>query len=95
MANELQLDAEEQELLDSHERGEWSSIAALQDNLRRYEGYAATVLETAGFISIVLPTQDLKMIQRKAAEAGMPYQSFIASVLHEFVSGQLVEKGRT
>lgn len=31
-------------------------------------------------------------IQTRALEEGIPYQTLIASVLHKFVSGRLVEK---
>jgi len=29
-----------------------------------------------------------------AAEEGMPYQTLIASVLHKYVTGRLVDRGR-
>jgi hypothetical protein len=31
-------------------------------------------------------------IQARALEEGLPYQTFIASVLHKYVAGRLVEK---
>jgi hypothetical protein len=31
-------------------------------------------------------------IQARALEEGVPYQTLIASVLHKFVSGRLIEK---
>lgn len=31
-------------------------------------------------------------IQARALEEGIPYQTFIASVLHKYASGRLVEK---
>ena len=31
-------------------------------------------------------------IQARALEEGIPYQTFIASVLHKYVSGRLTEK---
>jgi len=91
---ELKLDAEERELLDSYERGEWHSIGTLQEKLQQYQTYAAAALEAAGLISIILPQEDLKAIRRKAAEAGVSYQTLIAEVVHQFVVGHLVEKGR-
>ncbi len=94
MTNKLKLDQEERKLLDSYERGEWRSIGALQEKLQQYQAYAMAVLEAGGLVSIVLPKEDLKAIQGKATEAGMSYQTFIASIVHEFVSGHLVEKGR-
>jgi len=94
MTNKLKLDTEERELLDSYERGEWHSIGASQEELQQYQAYATAVLEADGLVSIILPKQDLKAIRRKAAEAGVPYQTLIANIVHQFALGHLVEKRR-
>lgn len=94
MTNKLKLDTEERELLDSYERGEWHSIGARQEKLQQYQAYATAALEAAGLISIILPKEDLKAIRRKAAEAGVSYQTLIADIVHHFVVGHLVEKRR-
>jgi predicted DNA binding CopG/RHH family protein len=94
MFDSLKLDTEERELLDSYERGEWQSVGILQEKLEQYQSYAVAALEANGLVSIVLPKEDLKAIRRKAAEAGMSYQMFIANIVHQFVSGRLVEKPR-
>jgi predicted DNA binding CopG/RHH family protein len=92
MVDELELDAEEQALVDSYERGEWQSIGAFQEKRQEYQAYAAATLETMGLVSIVLPKEDLKAIRQKAAEAGVSHQALIANIVHEFVTGHLVEK---
>lgn len=94
MVDNLELDTEERELLDSYERGEWQSIDILREKLEQYQSYATAALEANGLVSIILPKEDLKVIRRKAAEAGMSYQVFIANIVHQFVSGRLVEKPR-
>lgn len=94
MVDNLKLDTEERELLDSYERGEWQSIDTLQEKLEQYQSYATATLEANGLVSIILSKEDLKAIRRKAAEAGMSYQMFIANIVHQFVSGRLVEKPR-
>ncbi|MGQ9625522.1 MAG: antitoxin [Anaerolineae bacterium] len=94
MANNFKLETEEQELLDSYERGEWQSIGALQEKLLEYQSYATAALEAEGLVSIILPKEDLKVIQQKADEVGIPYQTLIANIVHLFVSGYLVEKPR-
>ncbi|MBX7148660.1 antitoxin [bacterium] len=40
-------------------------------------------------INIRLSAPDLKLLKRRAAEEGLPYQTLIASVLHKFVTGRL------
>jgi hypothetical protein len=32
------------------------------------------------------------VIRRKAVDEGLPYQTLIASILHKFVTGKLVDK---
>ncbi len=36
---------------------------------------------------------DLEGMQRRAVQEGIPYQTLMASVLHKYVNGRLVEKG--
>jgi len=94
MANRLKLETGEREFLDSYERGEWQSVGALPEKLGQYQQYAMAALEAEGLISILLPQEDLKVVRRKAREAGMPYQMFIANIVHQFVSEHLVERSR-
>jgi predicted DNA binding CopG/RHH family protein len=42
-------------------------------------------------VNIRLSSPDLLDIQARALEDGVPYQTLIASVLHKYVSGRLVE----
>jgi len=43
-------------------------------------------------VNIRLSTGDLQDIQVKALQEGLPYQTHIASVLHKYVTGRLVER---
>jgi predicted DNA binding CopG/RHH family protein len=86
------LEAEEQELLDTYERGEWQSVIKLQERLRQYQTYATADLEAIGLVSIALPQEDVKAIREKAAAAGMSSQTLIADIVHRYVSGKLVEQ---
>ncbi|MEK7396884.1 MAG: antitoxin [Candidatus Poribacteria bacterium] len=92
MSKSLKLDNEEQELLDSYERNEWKSTNSLQRKIQQYQTYATANLAAEGLISIVLSKEDLEVIQQKAAEAGTSYQTLIARIVHQFVSGSLIER---
>ena len=94
MTKKLKLDTEEREILSSYESGEWHSTGRLPEKLESYQTYATAQLEAEGWVSIVLPEPDLTAIRRKAAEAGVPYQTLIANIVHQFAAGQLVEKRR-
>ena len=94
MNNSYPLETEERELLDSYERDEWKPIGGTSEALRVYKTYATSALEAAGIVSIHLPQQDLVVLEQRAAEAGMSYQTLIANILHQYLTGHLVEKPR-
>lgn len=81
----------EEEILESFERGEWHSVPNLKDEIARYAASAAATLTKDKRINIRLSSRDLEDVQTRAAEEGMPYQTLIASVLHKYVSGRLIE----
>lgn len=81
----------EEEILASFDRDEWQSVPELKDEIARYASTAAATLIKDKRINIRLSSRDLEDIQARAAEEGLPYQTLIASVLHKYVSGRLVE----
>jgi predicted DNA binding CopG/RHH family protein len=86
-----QLDAEEQQLLEDFERDAMLSVAtpALLEGLR--ESAKATGQKDQR-INIRLSSGDLQAIRTRALQAGIPYQTLISSILHQFVSGDLQER---
>ncbi len=81
----------EEDILTSFEKGEWQSVPNLKDEIARYAASAAATLTKDKRINIRLSSRDLEDVQTRAAEEGMPYQTLIASVLHKYVNGRLVE----
>ena len=81
----------EEEILASFERGEWQSVPNLKKEIARYTSIASISLAKDKRVNIRISSRDLGDIQAKAAEEGLPYQTLMASVLHKFVTGRLVE----
>lgn len=81
----------EEDILTSFEKGEWQSVPNIQDEIARYAASASATLTKDKRINIRLSSRDLEDVQTRAAEEGMPYQTLIASVLHKYVRGRLVE----
>jgi predicted DNA binding CopG/RHH family protein len=81
----------EEDILTSFEKGEWQSVPNLKNEIARYAASAAAALTKDKRINIRLSSRDLEDVQTRAAEEGMPYQTLIASVLHKYVSGRLIE----
>lgn len=86
------LDNFEKELLDAFELGELKSITPKKADLTKYKAAATVTFLKEKRINIRLSSPDLMDIQARALEEGLPYQTLIASILHKYVSGRLIEK---
>ena len=87
----IKLDEEEQDLLESVERGEWKSVENLQDEIERHQRYAKNTLKKDRRVNIRISSKDLEEIQTLAIEDGIPYQTLMSSVLHRFINGRLTQ----
>lgn len=93
--SKAKLDPEEQELLDSFDRGEWKSVADDEAEKIRHQTYAHNTLRKDRRVNIRISSKDLDELQALAIEYGVPYQTLMSSVLHRYVTGRLVDKGRS
>ena len=78
-------------ILHSFEKGEWKPIKNLRKEIERYREAATETLLKKRRVNIRISAMDLEGLQARAASEGLPYQTLMASVLHKFVSGRLVE----
>ncbi|MBU1122139.1 MAG: antitoxin [Candidatus Omnitrophica bacterium] len=88
----MKLNKEEKEILNVYEKGNFSSVPNVKKEIKRYREYAKATLQKNKRINIRISERDLIHIQRKAVEEGLPYQTFISSILHKFIAGHLAEK---
>lgn len=89
----VELDKEEQDLLESFERGEWKSVPNLAEQKIKAKQIAANTLRKDARVTLRLSSSDLARLKQKAAYKGLPYQTFIASILHEYAAGHFTEAG--
>ena len=87
----MKLDADERDILDSVERGEWRPARVPKRGQSRYSRYAKATFRKDRRLNIRISTKDLEAIQKRALEEGLPYQTLIASLLHKYASGRLRE----
>ena len=85
------IDAYEQEILTAFDKGLLKSVVTKAE-LEKFKAAARTTAVKDKRVNIRLSSIDLSDIQVKALVEGVPYQTLIASVLHKYVSGRLVEK---
>lgn len=87
------VDAYEREVLTAFAKGKLTSVATKAE-LEKFRAAARATAVKDRRVNIRLSSIDLNDIQVKALEEGKPYQTLIASVLHKYVNGRLVEKAR-
>jgi len=86
----FELTKEEQEILEEVERGEFRSVENLEQAKKDAIAAARNTLAKTKNINIRLSEKDLQCIKALAAEKGLPYQTFISSLLHQFSNKGMV-----
>ena len=86
------LDKEEKEILNSFEKDEWEKIPGMDREIKRHIEYAKATHRKDKRVNIRISEKDLKSIQRRALEEGIPYQTLISSLIHKYVNGRLIDK---
>jgi predicted DNA binding CopG/RHH family protein len=86
------LDSEEKGILEAFEAGKLIKSKNASKQIKQHKAVAEATFKKDARINIRLSSRDLRSLQARALMAGMPYQTFVSSLLHKFVDGQLVEK---
>ena len=88
----MKLDKEERELLEAYEQGGMKLSSPSKKELDEIKSVAENTFRKDRRVTIRLYDHDLKGIQKKAMEKGMPYQTLISSMIHQYVEGDLIER---
>ncbi len=83
------LNQHEKEIVAAFDRDEMVLHDPTPALLSRFAQAAENTTRKDRRINIRLSDHDLAGIQRKAAEQGIPYQSLISGLIHQFVEGQI------
>lgn len=86
-----ELQPEEKELLKSYEAGAYRSIKKNALERMKYQSYARATLQKTKNVNIRISEKDLVKIKSRAAEKGIPYQTLMTSVIHQYSSKGEVE----
>jgi len=85
------LTKEEKEILDSFEKDEWIPVKNLVKRKKELIAYARNTLRKDKRLNIRISERDLLELQKKAVNEGLPYQTYVSSIIHKFINGSLVE----
>ena len=89
---DYKLDSEELELLESLENDEWQSVKDSDQEIRGHQEIAKNTMKKDKRINIRVSSKDLEMLKTTAVELGLPYQTLVSSILHQYVTGRLVQR---
>lgn len=85
-------DDEELEILKAWEAGALKPVGNMAEQTKAHLKAAEATFKKDQRLNIRISSRDLKSLQARALEEGVPYQTFAASLLHKFVSGHLVNQ---
>lgn len=85
------LTKEEKEILDSFETDEWVPVTDLTKRKKELMAYARDTLRKDKRLNIRISERDLIELQKRAVNEGLPYQTYVSSIIHKFINGTLVE----
>ena len=79
-------------LINSVEQGGWQSVNNFAQMKKALMKAATETAAKDTRINIRMAKRDVTAIKSIALEQGVPYQTLIASILHKYASGQVVDK---
>ncbi|OGK20005.1 hypothetical protein A2866_06285 [Candidatus Roizmanbacteria bacterium RIFCSPHIGHO2_01_FULL_39_8] len=83
------LSNEEKKILDEFERGEWVEIKETKQEKRHFQRYASNTLNKLKNINIRLSLRDLQRIRAQALESGLPYQTLLSALIHQYAEKKI------
>lgn len=84
-----QLDSYEQELNDAIESGQVREVQDMEEEKKRIINIFREAARKDRRVSLRLNDRDLDAIQARAAANGLPYQTLIATILHQVAIGKV------
>jgi predicted DNA binding CopG/RHH family protein len=85
------LDDEERESLEGILRGDYVSVPDLEQSKKEWKEAIANTHRKKP-ITVRIQVGDIDRIRVKALQLGMPYQTLLSSIIHQYASGMLVPK---
>ena len=85
-------DEEELAVLQAWEAGTLKQVNDMAVQAKVHRAAADATFKKDQRLNIRISSRDLKNLQARAIEEGVPYQTFAASLLHKYVSGYLVSQ---
>ena len=86
------LNDDEQEILDALEQDELQSAPNASEQIEIAKAASNNAILKTHRVNLRLTERDFYLAHVKASEEGLPYQTLLASVIHKYLAGRLVER---
>lgn len=80
----FELNKNDQNILDDFETGRLKRVKNMKRESLRYRQFARATLNKTRNINIRVSDRDLQKIRALAVERGLPYQTLISALLHQY-----------
>lgn len=84
----IKLTKDEENVLAKFASGKLKRVKGAKKEMRRYKEYATYTLSKPRNINIRLSQKTFRKIKAIAAEKGLPYQTFISSLIHQYSAAE-------
>lgn len=91
MDDNTTLSKEELQIEQQRRTGDYVQVDNFEKEKACYQA-GAKVFNKRRKITISIVERNLEQLKLEAAQAGIPYQTYINSILHKYITGQFVEK---
>ena len=88
----MKYDKEEKAVIDAFEKGEMKLSTPSKKEIEAIKATARKTLVKNKRITIRRYDHDFQGIQKKAMEMGVPYQTLISGIIHQYIEGELNSK---
>jgi len=88
----FELGKEEKKIIADFDSGSFESVKKMKSEKIKYQNYAKLTLNKSKNINIRLSEKDLQKIKSKAVEKGLPYQTLLSSLIHQYADKNETEK---
>ena len=85
----FELDKEEKQILKDYEKGQFKPVPNFKHERKRYQKLAQSMLGKTKNINIRISQNDLLKIKSKAMQKGLPYQTLLTSLIHQYSTDQI------
>jgi len=82
-------DEYELELIESLHNNEWTSVQNLESEKTRFRQIALATLNEMQAVQIKIQREDIEAIKKRSTEIGIPFQTLISALIHNFAVGQI------